>query len=272
MDKTTFTLKNLNLMFFLIMITVNMLANVLPLGHGNTGDISNKYPNLFTPAPMTFAIWGVIYVLILYFIMYQYGWLDNHMFSESFVNLIGCWFIISCIMNVGWIFSWHYENIALSMVFMIGLLISLIMITRHLRPDYIYQETAVHSIPMLAKIATYAFDIYIGWITAATIANVSVLLVKLNWTRFGLSSEFWTIVVIIAGAIIGMLFMIVSQKYLSTLSIIWAYCGILVKHISSNGYGGEYPIIIISTIIAIFIMLCLMIIRFLINMNGLWKY
>lgn len=267
MDKT-FTLKNLNLIFFLIMITVNMLANMLPLGHGNTGAISNKYPNLFTPAPITFSIWGVIYLLTLFFIVYQAGWMDRHQFSENFVNLVGIWFVISCVMNVGWIFSWHYELIELSMVFMIGLLVSLIIINNHLSPEYIYQETGIHSIPILAKVATCAFNLYLGWITAATIANMSVLLVKLNWSGFGLSSEFWTVVVLVVGALLGILFIVISQNYLAALGVAWAYCGILIKHISADGYGGSHPVIITAAMVGIFMIMCALILRLLCNAYG----
>lgn len=268
MDKTI-TLKNLNLIFFIIMIAVNMLANMLPLGHGNTGAISANYPNLFTPAPITFSIWGVIYLLSAFFIIYQYGWLDGHMFSEKMVSLIGYWFVISCVMNVGWIFSWHYEQIWLSMIFMIGLLISLIVITEQLSPEYIIDKTGITTIPILAKIAAAAFDVYMGWITAATIANMSVLLVKLKWTGFGLPPEFWTVVALIAGSLIAMLFVIVSKNYLAALAIIWAYCGILIKHISASGFNGKYPLIIAATMVSIIIIVCTMVIRILASMNSI---
>lgn len=254
------TLKYLNLIFFVLMIVVNALANTIPLGKGNTGAISNNYPNLFTPAPITFSIWGVIYILVAFFIFYQFG-LFNSPIAESLIKQIGIWFIISCILNIGWIFSWHYDMIWLSMVFMAVLLLSLIVITMNLSDDAILQSANTNAIPFLAKICIYAFDIYLGWIVAATIANLSVLLVKANWNRFGLSETFWTVVVLIAGAIIGMLFIFISRRYMSSLAIVWAYCGILIKHISPSGYAGAHPLIITITIVGIFLILVSMLVR-----------
>ena len=254
------TLKYLNFIFFVLMIVVNALANTIPLGKGNTGAISDNYPNLFTPAPITFSIWGVIYILVAFFILYQFG-LFNNQIAESLIKQIGIWFIISCILNIGWIFSWHYDMIWLSMVFMVVLLLSLIVITTNLSENAILQSANANNLPLLAKICVYAFDIYLGWIVAATIANLSVLLVKSNWNRFGLSEEFWTVVVLIAGALIGMLFIFISRRYMSSLAIVWAYCGILIRHISPSGYSGAHPLIITIAIIGIFLILVSMLIR-----------
>lgn len=248
------TLRCLNLIFFILMIGINALANILPLGLGNTGTISGKYPNLYTPAPITFSIWGVIYIMVGFFIIFQFGMFGSD-YAEGFIRLIGFWFIISCVMNIGWIFSWHYDVTWLSVIFMLGLLISLIIITLSLSPGAVKEITKSQHIPIFAKICMYAFDVYLGWIVAATIANISVLLVKINWTGFGLSEEFWTVAILIVGAIIGMLFIFVNQKYMSSLAIIWAYCGILIKHISQSGYKGYYPIIIVTSILGIFLIL-----------------
>lgn len=260
-------LKYINLAFFILMIGINVLANMMPLGHGKTGDISSKYPNLFTPAPITFSIWGIIYALIAFFIVYQFGVFDSKMYANTIIDSIGLLFIISCVMNIGWIFSWHYDKTALSMIFMIGLLISLIMITMNISPISLEHATNTKNIPLSTKICIYAFQIYLGWIVAATIANLSALLVKINWNRFGLSEEFWTIIVIIVGVLIGMLFIITTNNYMSSVAIIWAYCGILIKHISQSGYGGSYPLIIAITIIGIFVILITGIIRAISNIG-----
>lgn len=252
------------------MVGINVLANMLPIGHGNTGAISDKYQNLFTPAPITFSIWGVIYLLLAFFIIYQHGFFNNNLYTESLIKLIGSWFIISCIMNIGWIFSWHYDMIGLSMIFMIGLLISLIIITTNIAPNSIKHEAGMTTIPLFLKISMWAFNIYLGWIVAATIANLSVLLVKINWNRFGLSEELWTIIVLIVGAILGMAFIFTNHRYMSALAIIWAYCGILVKHISQSGYGGTYPRIIVVTIIGIFVILASGLIQILMNKDVIY--
>lgn len=261
-------LKILNLVFFLLMIGVNVLANILPFGIGTTKDISDKYTNLFTPAPITFSIWGLIYLLVFLFILYQLSIFNNKELARVFVDLIGPWFIISCIMNIGFIFSWHYDVIWLSVLFIVGLLLSLIVITTNIYPNNIESNSGLSSLPMFANTCIIAFDIYIGWITAATIANISVLLVKNNWNRFGLSSQFWMIAVLIIGALIGILFIAIREKYFSALAIIWAYCGILIKHISQSGYKGEYPLIIAVCIICIVLILSTGLIKMIITKNS----
>lgn len=261
-------LKFLNLSFFIIMIAVNFLANLLPLGHGNTGEISVKYENLFTPAPITFSIWGVIYILVALFIIFQLNLFGDNILARKCVELIGIWFIVSCVMNIGWLFSWHYDIIWLSMIFMLGLLLSLIIIVTRYSPIVVMRETGIETITFMSRLSFYAFEVYLGWITAATIANVSVLLVKLGWNRFGLSSEFWTILVIIVGAILGMLFVLSGHRYMSAAAVIWAYCGILIKHISQSGYGGKYPSIIAATIAGIIAILSTIIINLILRMGS----
>ena len=248
-------LKVLNLVFFLIMIAINAIANTLPLGYGSTGEMSAKYPNLFTPAPVTFAIWGVIYILMAIFAVFQLGLIGNEEIANNFVRQLSFWFVISCLMNIGWIFSWHYDVTWLSMLFIVGLLISLIVITSRISPNTMKYVSDITDVPAGVKISRYGFDIYLGWITAATIANASVLLVKIKWDRFGLSSQFWTIAVIAVAAILGVLFISTRHKYLSALAIIWALCGVMIKHISQAGYAGAYPVIIAATIIGIVIIL-----------------
>ena len=248
------TLRILNLIFFIAMIVVNALAEYLPLGVGSTGAISEKYKNLFTPAPITFAIWGIIYLLLALFIVYQMNFSPKNWYAVEMVKAIGFWFIVSCIMNIGWMFSWHYDMIYLSVAYMIGLLLSLIMVTSELRQ--------LDSPPLLARVAGYGFYIYLGWICAATIANISVLLVKLNWGRIGISEQIWTVIIILVGACIGMMFILFNRNYISAAAIIWAYCGILIKHIGQKGFAGQYALVIAATIVGIVLILCTGVLRF----------
>ena len=111
------------------MVFVNYLANALPINGKNTGELSNQYPNLFVPAPLTFAIWGVIYLLVLVFCVVQ----SKSLFSRNpdpttaiLVSKVSVFFIISCLFNAGWILVWHYEYQIVSVVFMLGLLASMI--------------------------------------------------------------------------------------------------------------------------------------------------
>lgn len=241
------TLKIMNLVFFALMIIINALANLLPIGYGNTGSISNKYPNLFTPAPFTFSIWGVIYTLVGFFIIYQFGFINNRIFAEKMIDQIGPFFVISCILNICWLFSWHYDKIELSMIFMLGLLLTLCIITSRLNISDFEHLTGSQSVPFLTKLCIYAFDIYLGWIIAATLANLSVLFVKQGWNGRFISEGLFTVMALIIGMIIGIILVFVLHRNFSAFAIMWAYFGILVRHVSGSGFDGIYPII--STVV-----------------------
>lgn len=251
-------MKNLSLKLtstclFAAMVIINMLANIIPLGIGTTGDVSEQYPSLFTPAPITFAIWGLIYLLLIFYVLYQWGLLGMH--EDSYLDLIsiGSLFAVSCVLNICWIFAWHFDVIWLSTIFIVSLLVVLAIISKRIKRD--------NRLPLSYLMVNIGFDIYFGWIIAATIANISVLLVSLDWNGFGVSPIVWTCAILIVGAIIGSCPVLVDRKWFSTLAVIWAYVGILIKHISKSGFAGEYPSIILATVIGIILMLTAMAIR-----------
>lgn len=238
----------INTIFFLIMIFVNTIANMMPLGGNTTGQVSEKYPNLFTPAPYTFMIWGIIYAFMLLFIVVQFI-PDKKAFDAYYVsNTIGIWFVVSCIFNIAWIISWHYDYILVSLLVIIGLLVSLIVISTKINhADFSGWR----------KLVPVGFQIYLGWICAATIANVSVYLKKIEWSGFRLSDQFWTVMVLIVGAVIGIVIGLSQMQPYSTIAILWAYIGILVKHVGTKGYNMAYKPIVATLIICMVVMLLL---------------
>lgn len=244
--KNTNYLKWTNAIALLVVIVINALANLLPLGGYNTGQISQMYPNLFTPAPITFAIWGVIYLLLVLFAIFQFELFGDRSEGKLMREDIGLWFAISCIMNIGWIFTWHFQMIELSVVCMAGLLVSLIVISIMLNRHQVRS--------LFANISNISFQVYLGWITAATIANISVLLVKLQWNRFGLSSEFWMIAILIVGALLGSAFVLIGYRPFATLAVIWAYIGILIRYLFTPDYQLSYMLIVIVNIISMAMM------------------
>ena len=107
------TIRGLTLITFILMVVVNALANILPINGIGTGAVSDSYPNLFAPAGITFAIWGVIYLLLAAYTVFQLGlFKKNRSMSDALMNKIGVVFSISSIANTVWIFSWHYGIIA----------------------------------------------------------------------------------------------------------------------------------------------------------------
>jgi hypothetical protein len=233
---------------YIIMIIVNVVANVLPINGRGTGDISDSYVNLFAPAGITFAIWGVIYILLAVFSIYfvlKIKKADEEM--KLFLRKIGVLFTISSVANSIWIFAWHYDVIWLSLMLMIVILICLIIINLIMRNfKYSIKERLLIRVP---------FNVYFGWITVATIANVTTFLVWSNWDRFSLSEIFWTNTILLVGAVIAFAAILFYKSYSYGVVIIWAYAGILLKHISEDGFNGEYLSAIISVIISIIIII-----------------
>ncbi len=235
-------IKFLVLITFIVMVVVNVLANSLPINGVDTGVISDSYPNLFAPAGITFSIWGLIYLLLALFTFYQLGIINkNDEISTELLNKVGIIFSISSIANAIWIFTWHYQIIWLSVVFMLVILISLIKIVNAIKEEKLSSKEK-----FFVKLP---FSIYFGWITVATIANVTTLLVSLNFKGFGISETIWTVLIIIVGAIIGIITLLKNRDYFYGLVIIWAYFGIIIKH--TTVFNSMYPAVIISAIISI---------------------
>jgi len=216
-----------NLVFFVGTVFVNSLATTLPLNNRTTGELSDLYPNLFVPASLTFAIWGVIYLLLAIFTIYQlvYAFRSKEQ-RTTFLEKIGLLFILSSLMNMGWIFAWHYELISLSVVMMLILLVSLMTIYLRLG---IGKSDASGTEKYLVHLC---FSIYLGWITVATIANITALLVNINWNRFGLGEPFWTVTVMIVAIAITLIMIFSRKDIFYALVVDWALYGIWIKRSS----------------------------------------
>jgi len=220
----------LNLVGFIAMVAVNALAVILPINGLDTGEISDLYLDLFTPAGITFSIWGLIYLLLLVYIIFQIkvAWRASKI-EPTIVDHIGYWFIISAIANIGWIFAWHYRQVLLSLAIMIVLLITLIII--YIKLDigkYHPSKTERYMVDM-------PFSIYLGWISVATIANVTTVLLDIGWTGFGLDFKWWTIIAIILALILGLLVVARRRDVFFGLVVDWAFLGIYIKR-SQDAY------------------------------------
>lgn len=208
------------ILFLLAMLIVNGLANILPLNGLNTGQVSDGFPSLFTPAGYVFAIWGVIYLALLLYATYQ-------AFAAQRDNLrlraTGWWFVVSCIANIAWLFCWHYLQFTLSMLAMLVLLTSLIIIYQRL-------ETGRSQVPLAEQLLVrLPFSIYLGWISVATIANAAVVLISLHWDGFGLAPQVWTVIVITIAALLGAMASWLRHDWVYGLVLVWAFAGIAVK-------------------------------------------
>lgn len=229
-------LKYLNLLFYIATLVVNALANILPFNGLTTGEVSDSFRNLFAPAPITFSIWGVIYLLLGFFVIYQLGWTPGgKRIASRVTNDIGALFIIASAANMAWIYFWHYQELALTLLFMLVLLLSLIGIYLKLR-DTRRERSGMQSI-----VVDLPFSIYLGWVSVATIANFAAFFVSIEWNAFGISPTLWTVAVMAVAVLLGLLSLYRNRDYAYALVVVWAFAGIYLQH--KDFWAGQYPMI-----------------------------
>jgi hypothetical protein len=211
-------LKAVNILGFVLVIVVNALANVIPLGGNTTAEVSEASPTLITPAGYVFSIWGVIYALLLVFTFYQ-----AYVAREApFLSKISVLFLLSSLVNVFWLFLWHYEQIVPSVVLMFLLLANLIAI-------YLRLQIGKSKVSLNERLCVHLpFSVYLGWISIAAIANVASALVAVNWDGWGIPPVTWASL-LIAIALVVTLAVIATRKDVAySLVILWALGGIIV--------------------------------------------
>lgn len=219
----------LNTLGFIAVGIINSMANGLPINGFTTGELSAFYPNLFVPAGITFSIWGVIYSTLIFFLIYQ--WAVKDPIKQQPIEKIGYWFVISCIANCCWIIIWHYRITSLSVLIMLVLLYSLITIYKQLHQD---RDESTKT-PITTKLFVYIpFSLYLGWVSVATIANITALCVDLGWDGSPLSEATWASLMIIIALMLALRFLLLQKDIFFALSIGWALAGILVRRMNDE--------------------------------------
>lgn len=209
-----------NVIAYLAVVVVNGLANILPLNGLNTGEISDRFQVYFVPAGYVFSIWGVIYLALGLFTLYQA--LPSQR-ENSRLQRIGYLFALSSVANIAWLFLWHYEQFLWTLVAMFALLS--VLITIYVRLN-IGRESLSRTKLWLVDIP---FSIYLGWISVATAANVTQMLWYVGWDGFGIAPEMWAVLVLLVVALLSTAMAISRGDVAYLLVIIWASIGIAIK-------------------------------------------
>jgi len=242
-DDVSPVLKWMNIAAFGLTVLVNGLAgSTTILGGKLTAEISDANPTLITPAGYVFSIWGVIYILLGIFVVFQA--LPSQK-GEDYQKRIGWLFVLSSLLNIGWLFLWQFEYLSLSVVLMFLILLTLIEI-------YLRLRIGKSTVSLREKLAVHLpFQVYLGWITIASIANVSVTLVSMGWDGFGISQETWATLIVIVALLITLLVITTRNDVAYGLVIIWAFVGIAVKQ------SGNQNIVTLTEISAIIVAIAL---------------
>jgi len=206
-----------------VLVLVSTLATIAFNGLASTGringvmtdEVSNRYPTVITPAGFTFSIWGVIYLGLLGFSIYQL--LPS---KAVFFRPVRTLFITSCVLNCAWIWFWHNYQIGMSVAIILGLLATLFLINLKLRPAESFSDS------LFGK---GVFGLYFGWVTAATLVNIIIFMISAG---VEMSPTAWKIVGILAltaAAAFAVIVRLKLKNYLHPLAIAWAATGIGVN-------------------------------------------
>jgi hypothetical protein len=219
-----------NLSSVILALTVNILASTLPLNGQNTGEISDRFQVYFVPAGYVFAIWGVIYLGWIAFTIFQ---LQPSQKENARLRRLGYLFVLSNIANAAWLFCWHYNQFGLSVLVMLALLG--LLIAGYLRLDVNRARVTRReywSVDVL-------FSVYLGWITVATVANITDWLYVVEWNGFGIPAQIWAVIMLVVASLLG-LAMALTRRDVGYLSVlVWAFVGIAVKQTAA-------PLVVIS--------------------------
>jgi hypothetical protein len=246
MKKIT-TTQIISIFFTLLTITVNALANILPINGQGTGEISDRFDVLFVPAGYVFSIWGVIYLGLIAYTIYQAlpAQADNQT-----LNKIAPFYWLSSAANTAWIFLWHYNIFEWTLPAMLLILGSLIVIYTRIK-----SSTDFNGGEKL-WLVTVPFSVYLGWISVATIANVSQLLFYLGWAGWGIAPELWTLIMLLVAAGLGVAMALRFSAVAYGLVLVWAFYGIAYKQadiaqVANTAYVG-IGLVMLGILLALF--------------------
>ena len=196
-------------------ITVNILANTLPLNNQTTGAISNRIPALFTPASYVFSIWILIYILLAFWI---WNIIKEYRITMHIPIRRVLLFVATCIFNITWIFLWHYELFSYALITIVGLLITLFL----LYMTYSIEETNWKSrVPI---------SIYLGWVFVATFANLDYVLTYYEFDGFGITKSLWVVIFLTIATATALHFRYHYNDRAMVVVFVWAFVGIAIRH------------------------------------------
>lgn len=211
-----------NLTAILAAFGINVLANVAPINGLTIGEISNTFFRqvLVTPANYAFAIWGIIYLGLMAFGVYQALPAQR---PNPDLRRLGYLVVVASLAQIAWVFLFQYRLFALSLVAMLVILLSLIGSYGRLgigTKRVSRQERWCVHIPL---------SIYLAWISVATIVNVALTLDNLGWRGWGIAPEVWTVIALAAGAVIAAVVSVQRTDIAFVLVFVWAFVAIAVR-------------------------------------------
>lgn len=227
---------------FVLTLVINGFASSGALFGASIGDISDLFDIYFVPANLTFSIWGVIYLGLTAFVVYQA--LPSQR-SNPYVKRISWLFVISNLFNTAWILLFQNYMFIASVPVMFAILATLIAI--YLRLDI--GQPVSRATTWLLQVP---FSIYLAWITIAAIANVSQALFANGYeSLFGISGDIWAVVMLVIGTAIISTVVYLGRNIAYALTAVWALAGIVIAQYTPANYVGPVAIGAIVVVLSI---------------------
>ncbi len=229
-------------------IVINTLSNIFPINGINIGKLSNTLFGAvqIIPANYAFAIWGLIYLALLAFGVYQ---LQPAQRQHPGLQRSGYRLVIASVAQSIWIYLFLARLFPLSVLVMLGILVPL-------ADMYLRLGIGQQRVSRADRWLIHApISIYLGWITVATVVNVATALYSVNWDGWGIAPEVWTVVMMVVSAAIAAIIAIQRHDIAFTLVIVWALVAIVLRQMSIPLIAGS------GTVLAIALILLLLVVK-----------
>lgn len=241
----------INGLFLAVTLVINTFGALGLINGLSQKEVSNMFVTLITPSPMTFSIWSVIYFLLIISVIIMIVKKDDPYYRKA-TNKITVLLRISCILNIAWIIAFSYVQLELSILFILGFVITLALICKELLK---LRDGRHWLLPL-------SFGIYTGWLFIATVVNIAATLVKLKWNGFGVADDIWAIIILIVAIILAAVVLTKIRNTAFPLPIAWAYFGIYQNLTSPEGFKGQYSLLQTVALVGMAVLIGMAVIQF----------
>lgn len=234
-----------NFLSVILVLLINGLSQSQRWNNTTVGEISNKFGNLFTPAPYAFSIWGLIFLMLIIYGIYQLYSAFSNTPDSHYIEKTSWWFTLANIGNASWVVAFTYDQILLSVGIMIIILVSLLQVVVRTNMNKEKVSFKVHAL------VRTPISLYAGWITVATIANFSAYFASIDLMGSELTQIIWTIALITIAVLLNTLMVWTRNMHTYGAVAVWALLAIYIRHDQSIESVAYYALVSAITLVVI---------------------
>ncbi len=196
----------------------------MPLGTVTKGTITGSYQSIFDPADFTFALWIVINIFLLVFIISQLLLPGSHELSRWIRNKTGILFALSCILQSLWYMSKHMEYYDLALIFILGLTFRLFILYKKL--------SVVKQTDFFKKLIIDGFSLYLGFASMELLSTYSLMIQTME--NLYLDYDLVTICLIMVATLMAIAFIVYEKNHIYAAAVLWTLFGIFFKNMTDT--------------------------------------